>query len=111
MVSMKDSYYEIIDNALVLVTLMPAPIFGDNDWIVTHVATQRKIRGKGHASRIFQSVLADADAEQATLVLTIDPDPPEFGGITYDQLEAWYERLGFKWEPNGEWMKRTPNAR
>lgn len=106
---MKDSYFEIVDGALASITLMPAEAFGWNTWMVSEVACQRRLRGKGYASKLFKQVIADADEEAATLVLTIEPDPPELGGLTYDQLEIWYRSLGFQWTEEG-WMERKPNG-
>ncbi len=39
----------------------------------------------------MEEILFDADREGATMALTIAPSD----GLSFEQLKAWYERLGF----------------
>lgn len=59
--------------------------------IITRVNVPHERRGQGHGRALMQRVCAAADATRTTLYLEILPS----GGLDYDQLEAWYSRLGF----------------
>jgi len=60
-------------------------------WIINRVNVPKKHRGKGIGRALMQKCLADADAEGVTLQLDINP----YGEMSYTELRAWYERLGF----------------
>lgn len=71
----------------------PTGITGDTDhWLVTGVQVGRAHRGGGHAGRLLDRVIADADAEGITLSLMVVPDGT---GLQSDQLIAFYSRRGF----------------
>lgn len=65
-----------------------------NRWLITRIHVPAKHRGKGVATALISQVLADADREGATLQLWVK----ESGGLTREQLTAWYRRLGFEQE-------------
>lgn len=71
--------------------------YGDGECDIQALKTNRTQRGKGHAKTVMMQVLADADAEGVTLLLTARAarGATEHGGMDQEQLEAWYERLGF----------------
>jgi GNAT superfamily N-acetyltransferase len=71
--------------------------YGDGECDVMTVDTMRGKRGQGHATALMKQVLADADSEGVTLLLTARAKHAaiEHGGLNQEQLEAWYERLGF----------------
>ena len=50
-----------------------------------------QFRRLGHGSALLKTILADADAENATLYLWVS----DSGGLTAKQLDAWYSRHGF----------------
>lgn len=50
-------------------------------------------RGKGHATHLLRSVIAEADKTNTTLMLTADPAE---GGLDMSALTDWYTRLGFQ---------------
>lgn len=88
---------------------------GDDDWkrangrfYITRVNTPESNRGKGAASNLLKQVLAEADAEGVHLYLDIVPST----GLTFDQLEAWYKRLGFIHEdiPNSGFDYKDENG-
>lgn len=73
---------------------MPFPVFHPEAWLCTGVEVAWNKRGCGHARELVRRVLADADAENVTLCLTIEPDgSPDC--LTEQQLREWYGRLGF----------------
>jgi len=75
----------------------------DDLYYINRVITPRLYRGKGHASRLMQQVLDDADSDGASLVLEINP----YGPMTHKALEVWYLRLGFK-KVGRNLYKRSP---
>lgn len=72
--------------------------------IITRVSVLPSSRGKGHARELMRRVLLDADKERVTLYLEILSS----GGLTHDELEAWYLRLGFVYR-RGLYVRR-PHA-
>ena len=48
-------------------------------------------RGKKIGSKLLKEICYEADKQKENLHLEIQPS----GGLTYDQLSAWYERYGF----------------
>ena len=59
---------------------------------VSAVHVEPEHRRQGFGSAIMQAVCADAD--HAGFVLLLQPEP-ESGGMTIDELSAWYSRFGF----------------
>ena len=76
-------------------------------WMLTRINVPHGFRGRGHGSELLEEVLNDADAEEVTLKLTINP----YGGLNYDQLQSWYERRGFQCQidDEGPVFVRRPN--
>ena len=67
----------------------------DHDYfIINRINVPSLYRGQGYGRQLLAQILADADAEHATLWLmplgTTDPT-----GLTPWQLIAWYSRHGF----------------
>lgn len=61
-----------------------------------------RYRGQGFGTKILNMILEDADKEGVILIL----EPVASGGLTNNELVAWYERHGFDW---GTWhMRRLP---
>lgn len=52
-------------------------------------------RRLGYGRHLLSQCLAQADDEGITLRLTINPS----GKMSYDELQAWYERNGFVYDP------------
>lgn len=69
---------------------------------ITRINVPRAYRGQGHARELMQRMLAKADAESLVLYLEIVPSD----GLDYQQLAAWYKRVGFI--PFGEVYRRLP---
>jgi ribosomal protein S18 acetylase RimI-like enzyme len=71
--------------------------YGDGECDILALKTSAQQRQKGHAKTVMMQVLADADAEGVTLLLTARAKRNEIprGAMDQEQLEAWYERLGF----------------
>lgn len=84
--------------------------FGGNTFALTGITVYRGNRGRGYASRLLRRVLADADKEGVTLLLIVDPDG-SIGCLDYAQLTSWYERYGFREDPESEIMVREPAGR
>lgn len=108
---MKDSYVDVEHWATI--SLMPWVVDGRaNEWLITGVNVQYAFRGQGWASRLFDQVVADADAEGATLILNVDPDGT---GLGLHELRAFYGRRDFRpWGPDPEHiengMRRDPRT-
>jgi GNAT superfamily N-acetyltransferase len=60
-------------------------------YLVTAVEV-REERGQGHASNLLRQIIRDADAEGATLLLSVESDGT---GLSDDALRLWYARHGF----------------
>jgi len=73
------------------------------DWTITRINVPEKFRGQGHGSELLQLILADADAEQVPLQLSVFPTGP----LGWRALADWYERYGFKMVSTG-YMRRRP---
>ncbi len=52
--------------------------------------------GQGFGRTLMHQVLDAADDEAITLALELNPTY----GLSFDQLEAWYRRLGFEYDDN-----------
>ena len=63
-------------------------------WLLNRIHTNRfrGERGKGYAAALIKIVLADADADGISLMLSVEPHP----GVDYNRLRNWYVRLGFR---------------
>jgi GNAT superfamily N-acetyltransferase len=76
------------------------------EWLLTELQTAQRFRGQGHAARMLATVIADADAEGATLYCAVEPDGTK-DSLDYEVLEAFYLRRGFsEIEPGA--LKREP---
>jgi len=73
--------------------------------LINRVNTPFDHRCKGHARELMRECLADADAEGVTLYLHINA----YGHMTYEQLAAWYERLGFE-NREGLFVRENPQV-
>jgi GNAT superfamily N-acetyltransferase len=82
---MRNSYYDLAFGATA--DLMPGP---DGLWLLSRIAVQKRNQGAG--SRLMAQVIADADAECADIMLSVQPDP----GTDRARLRAWYAKLGFE---------------
>lgn len=60
--------------------------------IITRVNTPEEFRQQGHGNELMRKICKDADEEGVNLFLEISPT----GDMTYDQLEKWYNKFGFK---------------
>lgn len=60
--------------------------------IITRINVPEKFRGKGYGRQLLKQATDWADENGITLWLEINP----YGQMTYDELEAWYKRNGFK---------------
>jgi ribosomal protein S18 acetylase RimI-like enzyme len=77
-------------------------------YIITRIEVAPNLRGRGYGTRLLELVCYEADEEQQTLYLEVQPDG-SWGSLTYDQLRKWYERYGF--ETFGALMRRFPRLR
>lgn len=62
-------------------------------WIITRINVPEMFRGSGHGRKLLELITKDADAEKVVLFL----EPAASGGLTQEQLVAWYNRHGFKY--------------
>lgn len=70
--------------------------------LLTRINVPKAARGRGHARRLLDRILEDADHFRVTLFLEISPSD----GLDFDQLEAWYMRHGF--ERYDDYYRRRP---
>lgn len=107
---MRDSYYLPDRSGMPSVSAylsynVLAHSVGQNSWYLSRIAVMRgNDTGKGLGTELLTKVCAVADAEQATLMLGVDPDEPQY----FNRLVDWYSRHGFK--PVGGWMSRLNNV-
>lgn len=105
---MRDSYVDIEHHASIhLCDLTWSPLGG---WLITAVDVNKRFRGQGHAKRLLQQVLHDADEQQLPLYLAATSDGT---GLNQEDLCAFYESLGFKQyvpddDPNAYWRPPCP---
>jgi predicted GNAT family N-acyltransferase len=95
---MKTSYY--IEDVRAAADL----IFVEGRWFITRINVPMRHRGLGYGTKILRQILDDADKELVDLWLKIYPS----GNLSYEQLESWYTRYGFK--KVNDLMKREPLA-
>ncbi|NEB42542.1 GNAT family N-acetyltransferase [Streptomyces sp. SID14515] len=81
------------DGAATASVLEPPGRREDEPAILTEIAVWPEHRGKGWGSEILKEVCRAADAEGITLILSVDPAP---GGLSDEELAAWYGRYGFQ---------------
>ena len=65
-------------------------------------------QGKGHARELMRSLFDEADKDEITLMVTVHPYKD---GLTGEQLEDWYTRMGFfELQDDPKIMIRLPYA-
>lgn len=89
--TMPTAYYEKLSNPLGLAILDLVDYYGQG-LIITRINVPMAHRGKGIGRKLLQQCCADADKLGVTLWLEIQSSD----GPSYDELEAWYKRNGFK---------------
>lgn len=94
--TLKSCYYVANEKSRAIAIADVSPYYGIG-YIITRVHVLVPERKRGFGNLLMSQILedADADAQKVRLYLEINP----YGEMTYDQLEAWYFRLGFK-----KWM-------
>lgn len=66
------------------------------DFCLTRIEVKPTFWGRGYARKLLDEILRDADAGQVTLYLEARPlKPRSYGGLSYEELDAWYKRHGF----------------
>jgi ribosomal protein S18 acetylase RimI-like enzyme len=97
---MPTSFYKKLDSiSLAVIDLVDYP---DKGLIITRINVPRKHRGKGIARELMKECLEEADNTGTNLWLEIQPSD----GMSFDELKAWYHRLGFKGSSTGVlWRK------
>jgi predicted N-acetyltransferase YhbS len=88
-------------------TLMGEDVWQENAYLLTRINVPPAYRGQKYGRMLLTKILRDANRSHATIViLQINPS----GGLGYKQLEAWYKRHGFVWQParEGKIMVRKP---
>lgn len=74
--------------------------------IITSWNINSKFRGQGHAAKLFDEMLADADKKNTILFLSIDPDGT---GLNFGELLKFYQSRGFEQLVVSSTMIRFPN--
>lgn len=78
----------------------------DHTWLITRINVPAASRGLRRGSQLLKKITNDADGCGAILV--VHPSPS--GGLDFTQLCAWYERNGFKTNPDRT-MTRQPTPK
>lgn len=106
---MKPGYYHRI-NTTTLAVLDICDYYsegaGRKDMIITRINVPFDVRGKGYGTALLKKCLEDADIEGVRLYLEIMQGDEL--GLTYEQLQSWYERHGFKQLGAGGMFLRKP---
>lgn len=90
---MRETYFDEATRGIVNLTQIRWDGEQEPDvWNVCRVNTPHGERGHGVANRLMAEMMRDADAENATLWLWINPSGP----MSYTDLADWYNRLGFR---------------
>jgi GNAT superfamily N-acetyltransferase len=100
---MKTGFYVKLEDPIGLAVLDVVDYYSMG-YMITRVNVPQAHRGKGLGSRLLKEACEEADKANIRLYLEIASSD----GLTYDQLEAWYRRYGFR-RCNGI-MRRKPNT-
>jgi GNAT superfamily N-acetyltransferase len=95
----KDPDKGIFAAAIADVVKMPVDSTRREYYVITRINVMERYRGQGYGTKILNQILEDADAEGVTLYL----EPSPSGGLSLEELKAWYERHGFT---EGVWHMR-----
>ena len=81
-----------------LIPMRESPDITPPTYLLSSFAILPAYRGEGHGRRLMQTIVREADKEKATLLLTVDPDPPHphFRTLSFDELSAFYKKYGFE---------------
>lgn len=82
----------LLGNPKGLAVLDYTEYYAPNAVYITRINVPRAHRGKGLASKLLNDFLEECNHKDITVWLEISPSD----GLTYDELEAWYLRHGFK---------------
>lgn len=107
---MRINYFDAETRSIITLT-PPNPEYLMTDWVINRVSVLAPHRGKGLARKLMAEVLFDADTEGVVIQLVAAPDGSDTG-LTLQQLENWYQRLGFEVvDPEYTLMMRLPKVR
>lgn len=101
----RSGFSEKLSNPVGLAVLDITDYYNEGQ-IITRINVPEAHRGRGIGNRLLKQCLTWADANNITLWLEINA----YGDMSYEQLQAWYERNGFKEVVMGMW-RRKPNSR
>jgi len=100
---MKTCYTLRIDPTNIAIADLVKPGELTRDWTITRINVPRGHRGRGIGRALLREILAQADYEGVRLQLEVAPSD----GLNYEQLVAWYDRYGFRFNGYG-YMTRKP---
>lgn len=101
---MKPMYYRKIGYKSAVVDLVK---IGEKVFLITRVNVPEEFRGKLIGTSMLNEVISDADSDG--VILNIESRP--YGEITVEKKEMlirFYEKFGFKWISDDEYMVREP---
>lgn len=90
---MKTAYYDYPTRSIIDL-IPPGEIYPG--WLISRVSVLIPHRGQGIARRLMDEVLVDADSEQATLYLEVQPSRDHDSSLSSQQLVDFYSRCGFQ---------------
>ena len=86
------------------IATLDVSFISDNLYEINRIKVPHEYRGRGIARKLMKSLMDDADRHGMTLQLWINCYND--GGLSHDQLAAWYERLGFVNDGNGTYTRK-----
>lgn len=103
--------FAIVIPGVALPAILDLTQVAETTYEINRINVPVKGRGLGYGRHLLQQCLAQADDEDITLRLTINPS----GKMNYEALQAWYERHGFVQDtcvssPNRYYMVRKPRS-
>lgn len=94
---MKSTYYIQNNSYCAIIADLSLPgVFHPTWWYINRIHVLDRFQGQGYGTKIIQWITQDADYEKATLALEINA----YGELTHKQLEKWYRKYGFEYDPD-----------
>lgn len=78
----------------------------ENVYIIHRINVPQNARGNGYGTELLKMILSDAEEEGVTLMLA----PESSGGLSQNDLIAWYLRHGFTFTRSLAMMEWTPKG-
>ena len=96
--------YEGRDEACICVARAIVTQYDNGDYFLESIAVLEECQGRGYGRELMNLLLT----EYASVPLVVEVSA--FGSMRLDDtaLEAWYDRMGFRWDCDRKYMRREP---